>query len=69
LARIRADNTAVYLSAQKKVDPGQLVVMSYGETVSVGDNKTEAGRRKIAELKFLFIETLSVLAKREWPPR
>ena len=44
LARIRADNTAVYLSAQKKVDPGQLVVMSYGETVPVGDNSTEAGR-------------------------
>jgi outer membrane protein OmpA-like peptidoglycan-associated protein len=46
LARIRADNTAVYLSAQKKVDPGQLVVMSYGETVPVGDNRTEAGRAK-----------------------
>jgi outer membrane protein OmpA-like peptidoglycan-associated protein len=53
LARIRADNTAVYLSAQKKVDPGQLVVMSYGETVPVGDNKTEAGRAKNRRVEIL----------------
>lgn len=53
LARIRADNTAVYLSAQKKVDPGQLVVMSYGETVPVGDNRTEAGRAKNRRVEIL----------------
>ena len=53
LARIRADNTASYLSAQKKVDPGQLVVMSYGETVPVGDNKTEAGRAKNRRVEIL----------------
>jgi len=53
LARIRADNTAVYLSAQKKVDPGQLVVMSYGETVPVGDNSTEAGRAKNRRVEIL----------------
>jgi len=53
LARIRADNAASYLSAQKKVDPGQLVVMSYGETVPVGDNKTEAGRAKNRRVEIL----------------
>ena len=53
LARIRAYNTAVYLSAQKKVDPGQLVVMSYGETVPVGDNRTEAGRAKNRRVEIL----------------
>lgn len=53
LARIRADNTAVYLSAQKKVDPGQLVVMSYGETVPVGDNRTEVGRAKNRRVEIL----------------
>lgn len=53
LARIRADNAASYLSAQKKVDPGQLVVMSYGETVPVSDNKTEAGRAKNRRVEIL----------------
>jgi outer membrane protein OmpA-like peptidoglycan-associated protein len=53
LARIRADNAASYLSAQKKVDPGQLVVMSYGETVPVGDNRTEAGRAKNRRVEIL----------------
>jgi outer membrane protein OmpA-like peptidoglycan-associated protein len=53
LARIRAESAAVYLSAQKKVDPGQLVIMSYGETVPVGDNRTEAGRAKNRRVEIL----------------
>jgi len=53
LARLRAENAASYLAAQKKVDPGQLVVMSYGESVPVADNKTEAGRAKNRRIEIL----------------
>jgi len=53
LARIRAENAAVYLSAQKKIDPGQVVVMSYGETVPVADNRTDAGRAKNRRVEIL----------------
>jgi outer membrane protein OmpA-like peptidoglycan-associated protein len=53
LARIRADNTASYLATQKKIDPGQVIVMSYGETVPVADNKTAAGRAKNRRIEIL----------------
>ena len=53
LARIRAENAAVYLASQKKVDPAQLIVMSYGESVPVADNKTEAGRAKNRRIEIL----------------
>lgn len=46
LARIRAENAASYLATQKKIDAGQLIVFSYGESVPVADNRTEAGRAK-----------------------
>ena len=53
LARIRAENAAVYLTTQKKVDPGQVFVMSYGETVPVADNRTDAGRAKNRRVEIL----------------
>lgn len=53
LARIRAENAAVYLTTQKKVDPGQVFVMSYGETVPVADNRTDAGRAKNRRVELL----------------
>lgn len=53
LARIRAENAGSYLTTQKKVDPGQVVVMSYGETVPVADNKIEAGRAKNRRVEIL----------------
>ncbi len=53
LARIRAENAASYLTAQKKIDPGQLVVLSYGEKVPVADNKTAAGRAKNRRIEIL----------------
>jgi outer membrane protein OmpA-like peptidoglycan-associated protein len=53
LARIRAENAATYLATQKKVDPGQVFVMSYGESVPVADNKTDAGRAKNRRVEIL----------------
>jgi outer membrane protein OmpA-like peptidoglycan-associated protein len=53
LARIRAENAATYLASQKKVDPCQLVVMSYGEAAPVADNRTEAGRAKNRRIEIL----------------
>jgi outer membrane protein OmpA-like peptidoglycan-associated protein len=53
LARIRAENTAIYLANQKKVDPAQLIVMSYGESVPVADNRTDAGRAKNRRIEIL----------------
>ncbi len=53
LARIRAENAAAYLATQKKIDPSRLIVMSYGETVPVADNKTEAGRAQNRRIEIL----------------
>jgi outer membrane protein OmpA-like peptidoglycan-associated protein len=53
LARIRAENAASYLATQKKIDPGQMIVMSYGETAPVADNKTEGGRVKNRRIEIL----------------
>ena len=53
LARLRAENAVSYLTTQKKIDPGQLIVMSYGETVPVADNRTAAGRAKNRRIEIL----------------
>jgi peptidoglycan-associated lipoprotein len=53
LARIRAENAASYLATQKKIDAGQLIVMSYGESVPVADNRTEEGRAKNRRIEIL----------------
>jgi outer membrane protein OmpA-like peptidoglycan-associated protein len=53
LARIRADNAVSYLTAQKKIDPSQVAVISYGESVPVADNTTDAGRAKNRRVEIL----------------
>jgi outer membrane protein OmpA-like peptidoglycan-associated protein len=53
LARIRTENAASYLANQKKIDPSPLVVMSYGESAPVADNRTEAGRAKNRRFEIL----------------
>jgi len=53
LARIRAENAASYLASQKNIDPGQLVVMSYGESAPVADNRTAAGRAQNRRIEIL----------------
>lgn len=53
LARIRAENAASYLTTEKKIDPGQLAVISYGESAPVADNASEAGRAKNRRVEIL----------------
>ena len=53
LAMIRAANAASYLTTDKKIEPGRLIVMSYGESSPVADNKTEAGRAKNRRVEIL----------------
>ncbi len=53
LGMIRAANAASYLTTDKKIDPGRLVVMSYGENSPVADNKTEIGRAKNRRVEIL----------------
>jgi outer membrane protein OmpA-like peptidoglycan-associated protein len=53
LARIRAENAASYLTNEKKIEPGRLIVLSYGESVPVADNKSEAGRAKNRRVEIL----------------
>ena len=53
LGMIRAANAASYLTTDKKIEPGRLIVMSYGESSPVADNATEAGRRKNRRVEIL----------------
>ena len=53
LALLRAANAASYLTTDKKVEPGRMVVMSYGEKSPVADNATEAGRAKNRRVEIL----------------
>ena len=53
LAMIRAANAASYLTTDKKIEPGRLIVMSYGESSPVADKATEAGRRKNRRVEIL----------------
>ena len=70
LARIRAENATSYLAIQKKIDPGQLVVMSYGESVPVADNKTEAGRAKNRRIEILvYRDAISVGSVQQATPK
>ena len=53
LALLRAANAASYLTTDKKVEPGRMVVMSYGEKSPVADNATDAGRAKNRRVEIL----------------
>ncbi len=61
LAMIRAANAASFLTTDKKIDPGRLIVMSYGEKSPVADNATDAGRAKNRRVEILvYRDTISV---------
>jgi len=53
LGRIRADNVASYLTAQKKIDPASLSVISFGENGAVAENTTAEGRAKNRRVEIL----------------
>lgn len=53
LALLRAVNAASYLATDKKIEPGRMMVMSYGEKSPVADNATEAGRAKNRRVEIL----------------
>jgi outer membrane protein OmpA-like peptidoglycan-associated protein len=53
LALLRAVNAASYLTTDKKIEPGRMMVMSYGEKLPVADNATDAGRAKNRRVEIL----------------
>jgi outer membrane protein OmpA-like peptidoglycan-associated protein len=70
LARLRADNAASYLMSVKKINPGRMAVISYGETAPVADNSTEAGRAKNRRVEILvYRDAISVGSARIDSPR
>ncbi len=46
LARNRAESVAQYLILEKKIDPMQVVTVSFGESSPTADNQTREGRAK-----------------------
>jgi outer membrane protein OmpA-like peptidoglycan-associated protein len=46
LARARAESVAQYLILEKKIDPMQVVTVSFGESSPMADNQTRDGREK-----------------------
>lgn len=53
LALLRAVNAASYLTTDKKIEPGRMMVMSYGENSPVAENTTAAGRAKNRRVEIL----------------
>jgi len=53
LGKRRAEMVGRYLVTQKKLDPLKVVTVSYGETMSVADNKTREGRTKNRRVEIL----------------
>ena len=69
LALLRAANASSYLTTDKKIDPGRLIVMSYGEKSPVADNATDAGRAKNRRVEILvYRDTISVGAAASTAP-
>jgi outer membrane protein OmpA-like peptidoglycan-associated protein len=61
LSRLRAQSIAAYLTTKGKVDPGKLMVVGYGESSPVADNRTEAGRAKNRRVEILvYRDTITV---------
>lgn len=61
LAKLRAENTANYLTTNKKIDPARMSVISYGETVPVGrkcDGSRRAKNRRVEIL--VYKDTVSI---------
>jgi len=46
LSKRRADSIAEFLTVERKIDPSRMIVVGYGESAPVADNRTEAGRAK-----------------------
>jgi outer membrane protein OmpA-like peptidoglycan-associated protein len=46
LSKRRADSIAAFLTTERKIDPSRIIVVGYGESAPVADNRTEAGRAK-----------------------
>jgi len=53
LSKRRAESIAAYLTAQGKINPTQLMVIGYGESAPVADNRTAAGRAKNRRVELL----------------
>jgi outer membrane protein OmpA-like peptidoglycan-associated protein len=61
LSRLRAQSIAAYLTTHGKIDPGKLMVIGYGESSPVADNRTEAGRAKNRRVEILvYRDTITV---------
>ena len=53
LSKRRAESIAAYLTAQGKINPARIMVVGYGESTPLADNKTEAGRSKNRRVEIL----------------
>jgi outer membrane protein OmpA-like peptidoglycan-associated protein len=53
LSKRRAESIAGYLTTERKIDPVRIVVVGYGESAPVADNRTEAGRAKNRRVEIL----------------
>ncbi len=64
LSKRRAEGVAAYVTAAGKVDPSRIVVVGYGESAPVADNRSEAGRAKNRRVEILvYRDTISVGAE------
>lgn len=51
----RAATVATYLQEEQQIDPKKLIVMGYGKNYPIGDNNTEAGRRRNRRVELVII--------------
>ena len=61
LSKRRAESIADYLTTERKIDPTRLVVVGYGDSAPVADNRTQAGRAKNRRVEILvYKDTIAV---------
>jgi len=61
LSKRRAESIAAYLTAQGKIPPARIMVVGYGESAPVADNRTEAGRAKNRRVEIMvYRDTIGV---------